>query len=120
MSNAFTYFPGPHEALSALQPSKTDVDCECVINKQTLSMTQRDTKGKPQVLLFGPLQHILILFRSEVFTDSYQLIYNFQMKSFVTHDLKKCKQEPYYTVGGEVKLCPQYGKQYGDSPRHSK
>ena len=47
---------------------------------QTLSMAHNDTKTKPQVLLFGPLQPMLILVRNEDCMHSYQLTYNFKME----------------------------------------
>ena len=45
----------------------------CYTQKQTLSMKYSDTKIKPPVLLLGALQPMLILVRSEVCMDSYQL-----------------------------------------------
>ena len=51
-------------------------------------MTHSDTKTKPQVLIFCPLQTILTIVGSEVCINSYQLTYKFKMKSFVTHNLK--------------------------------
>ena len=40
------------------------------------------------------------------------------MKSLVTHDLKNTQTRTLTAVGGDVKWCYQYGKQYGDSLRH--
>ena len=122
-SNAYTCFQCPHMSLSALQPSKERRSrlWVCHTQIQTLSMTHSD-KHKTPVLVFGPLQLILILVRSvNVCMDSYQLTYNFTKEIFCHTQLKKtCKQKPIYTVCGYVKWCCQYGKQYGDSLRHSK
>ena len=62
-------------ALSALWPTKERRRrlWMCYTQKQTLSMKYSDTKIKPPVLLLGALQPMLILVRSEVCMDSYQL-----------------------------------------------
>ena len=62
-------------------------------------MTHSD-KHKTPVLVFGPLQLILILVRSvNVCMDSYQLTYNFTKEIFCHTQLKKtCKQKPIYSL----------------------
>lgn len=81
--------------LSALKPSKERRRrvSVCYTQKQTLSMKHSDIKTKPQMLLFGLPQPMLILVRSEVCMDSLQLAYILKMKSFLNHNFKNMKTQ---------------------------
>ena len=83
-------FPSPlHDPLcsTAIQGEEKEI-VSVLYTKNRHSMKHSDVKTKPQMLLFGLPQPMLILVRSEVCTDSHQLTYILKMKSFLNHILK--------------------------------